>query len=127
MVQIPPEVLSSDFVIVVWFKAVSSSNFVLIIRLNADYEKSIKLIIESKIGFCFLLYNWKKSVVNYHENVWQKLANFQLNNDPQNWVCCDEIIQMLMIDSKSWLILDYDSIIFDTQTSFDLIAKIALL
>ena len=48
------------------------------------------------------------------------LGNLDLNKDPFNWFHRNETNGILIMGSKSQLIFDQDSIIFDKQTAFDL-------
>ena len=51
-----------------------------------------------------------------------KLVNLYLNSKPLNLICCKKANQTSRIASKSQFIFDYNSNIFDTQTTSDLIA-----
>ena len=52
----------------------------------------------------------------------QQLAVFDLNNQPNIWICHNEINQISAIWRQNGLKSNYDLIIFDYQTPFDLIA-----
>ena len=70
------------------------------------------------------LLNWKYRHFKKITIKWHKLGNFNFCNSGQNWILGDRTSQTSIIDSKSWLTIDYDydTIVFDALPQVDLIA-----